>query len=67
MPPGYEHWLVSELSLISASKFGVPVTGDMMRTASQARAAIKHGNASPIPTLDVSLGSSGRTNIFAGE
>lgn len=67
MPPGYEQWLVTELAVTSAAKLGVQVTPDMVRAASQARSAIKHANAAPIPTLAVLLGGPARGNIFAGE
>lgn len=66
MPPGYEHWMVSELAMTSAGKFGAQVTPEMMRVAAAARSAIKHANVSPIPTLTMPFAVR-RGDIYAGE
>lgn len=55
LPPGYEDWIVSNLSIRCANSWRRPVTPDMRLQARNARMALKRANYEP-PLMEMNLG-----------
>lgn len=63
-PPGYEEAIAYQLAIRLSPEYGVPISAEVARIATESLAAIKRMNYEPI-TANLGLGGGRRYNIYA--